>query len=491
MAAPAAATTPDFPAVEGGAFGKKALGWATFEFARNPYYNLVVIYVFAPYLANVVAGGGVTGQVVASINIAVAGIICAIMIPLLGQASDLGARIKPLAAMALLSLGISAAFLWFVAPGGLGLALGMVLLMIGYVSYTVAEVMHNAILPMAGRPKVLPVVSGMGIGLGNLGAVIALVLMLVLVILPVRAGDGEARPFGLNPDDFEHVRIVGPAVAVWMLLFILPFFLFVPEVPNRRGSWRGAMGMILFGEPDGTPKRGRLATRAKGIAGYLRGLNGDHPDACRFLIARLIYADGMAALLTIGAVYVSGFLLFSETEVIIMGLATSVLAAMGAFAAGWLDTWLGARRAVILELSSLLFLLLFLFSITRESLFFGLIAVPPESDPEAIFGSLSDQVYMALIVPAAMLVGAVITSSRVLLLQLAPAGRVGEFFGLYQIAGTITVWMGPMLVGVFTIVSGSQRVGMTAIWILLGVGLAILLTIRKGARMRAFGEAAE
>lgn len=471
-------------AITGGVFGPKALGWAIFEFARNPYYNLIVIYVFSPYLAGAVAGGGVTGQIVASVTIAIAGLLCAMLVPLLGQSADMGARIKPLTGLALGVLSASAACLWFVTPGGGGLALGMALLVTGYVSYTVAEVMHNAILPMAGRPKALPMVSGLGIGLGNLGAVIALILMLLLVILPARDG---AAPFGLDPDAFEHIRIVGPAVAIWMLVLVWPFFLLVPEVPDRRGSWRGAMGMILFGEPDGTPKRGRFATRLRGITNYLRRLARETPDASRFLLARLIYADGMAALLTIGAVYVSGYLKFSETEVLLMGLATSVIAAVGALMGGVLDSWLGARRAVIAELSSLLVLLVLLFSITPDALVFGLVPVPAPANPDALYASLADKAYMALIVPAALLVGAIITSSRVLMLQLAPEDRIGEFFGLYQIAGTITVWMGPGLVAVFTALSGSQRIGMTAIWILLGAGLAILLTIRKGARGRALG----
>lgn len=469
-------------ATTGGVFGPKALGWAIFEFARNPYYNLIVIYVFSPYLAGAVAGGGGTGQITASVTIAIAGLVCAMLVPLLGQSADMGARIKPLTALALGVLAASAACLWFVTPGGGGLALGMTLLIIGYVSYTIAEVMHNAILPMAGRPKALPMVSGLGIGLGNFGAVIALVLMLFLVILPAREG---AAPFGLDPGAFEHIRIVGPAVAVWMLVLVWPFFVLVPEVPDRKGSWRGAMGMILFGEPDGTSRRGRFTTRLKGINSYLRRLARETPDASRFLLARLIYADGMAALLTIGAVYVSGYLLFSETEVLVMGLATSIIAGVGALMGGFLDSWLGARRAVIAELSSLLVLLILLFSITPDSLVFGLVPVPAPANPEALYASLADKVYMALIVPAALLVGAIITSSRVLMLQLAPEQRIGEFFGLYQIAGTITVWMGPGLVAVLTAFSGSQRVGMTAIWILLGAGLAILLTIRKGSRGRA------
>jgi len=95
-----------------------------------------------------------------------------------------------------------------------------------------------------------------------------------------------------------------------------------------------------------------------------------------------------------------------------------------------------------------------------------------------VFRTLSDLVYLGLISVIAVTATASISSSRTMLVTLAPPGRSGEFFGLYAIAGTITVWMGPLLVEQFTLWSGDQRIGMTSIHLLFAVGFLVLLAVR-------------
>ncbi|NQY14504.1 MAG: hypothetical protein HRT81_11675 [Henriciella sp.] len=75
-------------AVTGKALGIKGIAWAIFEWARNPYYNIIVIYVFTPYFADQVVGGGAAGQTVVANTIATAGLIMAVLAPILGVIVD-------------------------------------------------------------------------------------------------------------------------------------------------------------------------------------------------------------------------------------------------------------------------------------------------------------------------------------------------------------------------------------------------------------------
>ncbi len=478
-------------AVTGGPFGRKAFGWAMFEFARNPYYNLMVIYVFAPYFAREIAGGGADGQVWAGMNITIAGLVCAVTVPLIGAAGDRGCRLKPVIAFFMGLLGLVAALTWFVQPswGGWALVLGVVTAVIGYCSYTYGEVLHNAMLARSARRSALPAVSGIGLGFGNLAAAMVFIIMLWAFIIPVEMpglpGFPDGPLFGLDPDAREHIRIVGPVIAVWLAIFILPFFLMMPDTSPARSSWSQALGAIVFGGPGLGSKWSRFRTQLKRLRGYLEGLSRDCPDAFRFLLARLLFADALAALLTIGGVYASGVLDLTQTELIVLAILSTVGAMAGAFLGGVLDSAFGPRRALIGELMVLFVGLILLISFTRESLLFGLVANNPAVHEGNFFQSTAKIGYTAALFPLSMAVGAVITSARVLMVQLAPPARIGEFFGLFTIAGTITVWMGPALVSILTAVSGSQRIGMIGIGVLLLAGLSLLLTIRSGARARS------
>jgi UMF1 family MFS transporter len=458
-----------------------------FEFARNPYYNLVVIYIFAPYFAREVAGGGADGQAWAGLSVTLAGLVCAVTVPLIGAAADRGTSLKSALAMLLTVLGLTSLSLWFVTPGSgaAGLALGVTLSVIGYCAYTYTELLHNAMLSMTARPSALPMVSGIALGLGNSAAVLMFLIMLAFFILPVQMpgalGLGTMPAFGLDASAFEHVRVVGPAVALWLALFIAPFFLLMPDRHPVTTPWTRAFRDVLNGDGRG----GGLGARLTAFRRHLASLNRDAPDAMRFLLARLAYADGMAALLALGAVYAQGFLGWGPVELVVLAITSSSCAALGAAIGGALDRWLGPRRALLFELGALLSLFAVSIGVTEDAILYGLIPAGEPLHSGALFARLPDLTYLGLILPMAMMVGAVITSSRVMLVQLAPVHRQGEFFGLFFVVGTVTVWIGPGLVSLTTALSGDQRIGMASISVLFLIGLALLTTIRKGARARA------
>lgn len=466
----------------GGPLDKTGFAWAVFEWARNPYYILIVIYIFAPYFARDIIGGDLLasgtldhlepeaaraaanaqGQATIATVTKWAGMIAALTAPFLGAALDRGGRLKPILALFLGSITICSALLWFAMPGGEGLSTTMVmaLLVIAYVSYTYSEVTHNAMLAVAGAPQRLSMISGLGLGLGNLAGTLMFVAIAALFVLPAATGWPFAEPqFGFDLSKFEHMRIAGPLCAVWLALFSIHFFAYAKDPGTPGASWRKA---VIDGSRS-VIQTFREAARYK--------------ELLKFLVARMFYADAMAALLALSAVYVSLFLGWDFLEMLCYAIFASACAFGGGIFGGWLDMRVGVKRALIIEILGMMAAMITQWSITRETLFFGLIDNYQVWDG-LVFKTLSDLTYLGLISIVAITVTASISSGRTMLVTLAPKGRSGEFFGLYAIAGTITVWMGPLLVEQFTLWSGDQRIGMSSITILFAIGLVVLLLVK-------------
>nr|WP_070960745.1 MFS transporter [Hyphomonas sp. Mor2] len=459
----------DFSGATGKALGIKGLAWAVFEWARNPYYNVIVIYVFTPYFAREVVGGGPEGQTVVANTIAAAGIIMAILAPILGVIVDKGGRKKLFIFVVLLTMGICSAGLGFILPGAPGAVMfGTILLATAYCCYTISELLHNALLPAAGEPKALPMISGLGLAFGNIAGVIMLIgLIAVSYLSPwVQAQTGGIGPYS------------GPIVAVWLGLFIIPFFMFMPDHIGSSGSWRRA-AVDTF-----TPPNFRLWGKPAGLNYLWSGpVNAfqfiiqkfrESPNVMKFLLARMIYADGLAVLLTLGGVYVAGVLGWGLTEVMVFGIAGSLIGALGGVVGGALDGWLGPKRALIVELSAIICMLVLQVSITQEALLFGLIPAGHEiwtGFGTGLFTTLSDVVYFLFIIPTAISIVACISSSRYMLVHISPPEKIGEFFGFYAMAASVTVWIGPLVVGFMTAAFNDQRIGFSGVGILFIAGL--------------------
>ncbi|MEO9463786.1 MAG: MFS transporter [Marinomonas sp.] len=467
----------------GGALGKTGFAWAIFEWARNPYYILIVIFVFAPYFARDIIGADLLasgkldnlspeaakqaanaqGQAAIASVTKWAGFAAALSAPILGAALDRGGRRKPILALMLGTIAVLSWLLWYAVPGeeGLPTRVIMLILVVAYVSFTFSEVTHNSMLTAAGRADRLSMISGLALGLGNLAAVLIFAALVCLFVLPAMIQWPFQEPqFGIDLDRFEHMRIVGPICAVWLAVFSVPFFLYGKDPGTRGASWITAIKSSM-------PTV--LATLRKA---------SDHKELMKFLLARMFYADGVAALLALGAVYVSLFLEWGFLEITCYAIVGSVFAFAGGIFGGWLDTQIGVKRALMIEIFVMATAFALQLSLTTQTMLFGLYDNFTVWDG-LIFQTASDIAYLALIALIAIAATASISSSRAMLVTLAPKGRSGEFFGLFAIAGTITVWMGPLLVELGTNATGNQRVGMASIGMLFLIGFAGLIFVNE------------
>jgi UMF1 family MFS transporter len=442
-----------------------AWSWALFEWARNPYVLLCGIYVFAPYITNVVIGDPVRGQEVLASWHRISGLMVALTAPFLGAAADSMGRRLPLLGVIVALMIPAIALQWYATPdGGLPLwALGALVVFAG-VSFAWTEVLHNAMLTTVTPRKLMPRVSGLGLALGNASSVLLLIFVLVAIALPGTLLPGTPL-FGLDPAEHETSRVVTLICALWYLVFVIPMFLYTKDGSAGAGAKFGAAVQSGFAN----------------VVRTIRKLR-DYRNVATFLIARMFYADAKTAILIFSGVYASGVMGWGLVEMLLYGIFLSIVAVAGGFVGPWLDERFGSRNAVAIEIGVTFLCLIAMVSMVPDAIFF-VIAIDPAVRlwDAPIFQTIPQIAYLG----ASMIIGVSITaayaSSRTLMAKLAPKGMEGELFGLYALAGSATVWLGPLLVETFTATYQSQRAGFVSIAILLVAGLLLLMRVKPPA----------
>jgi MFS transporter, UMF1 family len=442
-----------------------AWSWALFEWARNPYIILCGVYVFAPYVTNIVVGDPVRGQVMLASWHTISGLTVALTAPFLGAAADSMRRRKPLLA-GVLALMIPAILMqWFALPGGAGLPLwgiGAAIIVAG-ISFAWTEVLHNAMITTVTPPRLIPSVSGLGLGLGNLASVLLLVFVLLTIALPGTAIPGEPL-FGLDPAEHEPSRSVVVICGLWLLVFSIPLFLYSPDGAPGAGETFGAA----------------VAKGARNVTRTLRKLR-EYRNVATFLVARMFYADGTTAILIFSGAYASGVMHWDLVEMLLYGVMLSVVAVSGGFVGAWLEGRIGSRNAVAAMVALTLACLLAMASMSPDTVLFAPVSTAPVWDGP-VFQTAPELAYLGASMLIAISITGAIASGRSLMAKLCPPGMEGELFGLYALANAATVWLGPLLVERFTSIYQSQRAGFASIGILLFIGVAILMFVRSPER---------
>lgn len=404
----------------------QAAAWALFDWANSPFPTIITTFVFGTYFTKAIAETPESGTSQWGWAMAVAGLVIAALGPLTGAAADRIGRRKPwLAAFSALCIAATA-LLWFATPEPSSVVLALGLVMVATVGFELGMVFYNAMLPDIAPPGMLGRLSGWAWGLGYAGGLAALVVALVVFV------QAETPPFGLDKAQAEHVRATTLLVAVWFALFSLPTFLLVPD--------RASAGIGV----------GRALRQALGDLRRLWSVFRGHRVLGRFLIARMVYIDGLNTLFAFGGIYAAGTFGLTLEQVIVLGIAMNVTAGLGAAAFGWLDDKAGARTTIVVGLIGILVLGGGLLVVEGTTLFW------------------------ALALPLGLFFGPVQSASRSMVARLAPPDLTTEMFGLYALSGKITAFAGPMVLAFATYLADSQRAGMATILLFVGGGLALL-----------------
>jgi UMF1 family MFS transporter len=437
--------------------------WALFDWANQPFFTVVTTFIFAPYFANVMVGDPVTGQAAWAFTQSVSGVLIALMSPFLGAMADAGGRRKPYVFFFQLLLALGCVALWWAYPDRPDL-IGPIsaAVVIATIGAEMSIVFNNAQLPHIVAPERMGWLSGFGWGLGYCGGLIALFVVLV-VSMPAMFGlaSEDGRPlFGLDPATHALERLVGPASALWLVVFVIPMFLFTPDAARRR---------LTLGEAARLGGRSLLHTVMR-----IRRFR----NALRYLIAFMLYNDGLAAIIAFGGIYAAATFGWSTVTLGVFGIVLTVFAIPGAFFGGRLDDRLGSKRTVQLAILGVIVASIGIVGVSADRILF-FIPAAELSPGRGLFGSLQEKVFMGFALLLGFCMGPMQAASRTMIGRLAPQGMTGEFFGLFALSGRATAWMAPLAIGIITEATDSNRFGISCVLIFLVLGFALLWTVRE------------
>jgi UMF1 family MFS transporter len=405
--------------------------WATYDWASSPFFAVIVTFVFATYFSEAVAPDAVSGTAWWGWAMTGSALLIAAASPVLGAIADVGGRRKPWLLLLSVTSAAATAALWWVAPEPAFVLLALLLVVLANTTLEIGQAFYNAMLPDLAPGGQVGRWSGWGWGLGYASGIAALGLLLLLFI------QTETPLLGLDKATAEHVRIAGPFVALWLLIFALPLFLVTPDRPQ--GS---------------LPAEEAIRQGLSMLRRTLRDLR-HYRQIALFLLARLIYNDGLNTLFAFGGIYAAGTFGMDTGEIIGFGIALNVAAGIGAFAFAWADDRWGSKPTILTALAGLLL--------------FGTIALL----------ATDKGVFFWIGLGVGTFVGPAQSASRTLMARLAPADRRTEMFGLYALTGKVTAFLGPFLFGTATYLAGTQRAGMATILVMFVIGGGLLTLVRE------------
>ena len=410
-------------------------GWRLFDWANSPFPTVIITFVFSAYFAQAVAENPTQGTSWWSAALTISAALIAILSPPLGAIADQTGRRKPWLAATTAVAVCGAAGLWFVAPDPAFLLLGAALVVVANVGFEISMVFYNAMLPDLAPPGRIGRLSGQAWALGYAGGLVCLLVALFVFV------QADPAPFGLDPDQAEHVRAVPLLVALWIAIFSIPTFLLTPDRPATGMPIRPAIKA-------GFAQLGQTVRRIR-----------EYREVAKYLLARLFYVDGMNTLFAFGGVYAAGTFGMSLAEIIQFGIALNVAAGLGAWGFGMIDDRIGPKKVVLMAILGMI--------LAATPLLF-------------VEGKL---MFWVFALPLGLFFGPAQTASRSLMARMAPPAMATEMFGLFALSGKATAFIGPLLVGTVTAATGSQRAGMATIAVLLVVGGALLLTVKTDSRL--------
>ncbi len=408
--------------------------WCLFDWANSAFPTVIVTFVFAAYFTQAVAADVVTGTAQWGYAMAASAFAVALSAPFCGAMADHSGRRKPWL-LALTALCVAAtALLWFTRPDPADALWALVCVGVANFAFEMGQVFYNSMLPDLSPKARIGRISGWGWGLGYAGGLVCLGLVLAGF---VQADDPW---FGLAKDSAQNLRAAAPLTAVWFAVFAVPLFVLTPDA--------AATGI------------GAREAFRRGVAALWETLKHikDYAQIARFLLARMIYTDGLNTLFAFGGIYAAGTFGMDFSELIIFGIGINLTAGLGAGLFAWIDDWIGPKRTILIAVAAL-------------TLFGGALLFVQSKTLFWVFG-----------LPLGIFVGPAQAASRSMMARLAPPRLRAEMFGLYALSGKATAFLGPVVLAWMTAYAGSQRAGMATILVFLITGMVLLWPVSDSRR---------
>ncbi|HED09531.1 MAG TPA: MFS transporter [Caldithrix abyssi] len=407
---------------------KEVFAWVLYDFANTSFSVIMVTVVFAVYFRDYIVGEislnipglpNNPGDFLWSIAGSLSMFLVALTSPILGAAADYSNRKKWFVFFYSFLCISSTILLYF--PGEGMIFTAMALFVLANFGFEGSLVFYNAFLPKIARPENIGRISGSGFAFGYVGAIISLLIALFYANLASDTGD---------------ITAMAPSfvwAALFFFIFSLPFYFWVDEPP-----------MIVERKHQNYIRIGILRT-VETIKKLRR-----FPQLLRFLGAYFVYIDGVNTVMFFGALFATQTLGFTMVEVIIFFAITQFAAIIGAFGLGSLSDRIGAKPTINITLV--------MWVVVTVGAYFS-------------YDAFSFYI-VGLIAGAAM--GASQAASRVLMAHFIPRGMEAEFYGFYALMGKFSAILGPLVFGLISSVTGSQRLAVLSISLFFISGYILL-----------------
>ena len=426
---------------------REITGWMMYDWANSAFSTTVVTALLGPYIQSLAEqasepfrlfGAAIEPGAIFPFAVSLSVILQVVFLPLLGAIADYTA-LKKRMLLAFAYTGAFATILLFFVHGNLfvrdgvpllsasgAVVLGSLLLIIANLCFGAAIVFYNSFLPQIVSPDRRDAVSSRGWALGYLGGGLYLLLNLVLLLV--------------MEDTTLAVRISLAGAGVWWLVFT---FLF----PRRR--------LVQRAPARARPPVNLLSHSVREVFKTLGELWRDYPMTLRYLVAYLIYNDGIQTVIVVAAAFATSELGVDAQTVLLLVLMIQFIAFGGALLFGKIAERTGAKRAIM-------------FSLVVWS---GIVIYA--------FAFLTNTVQLFILgVPLALVLGGSQALSRSLFSQMIPPEHEAEYFGFYEISERGTSWIGTFTFALAVQLTGSQRIAIVALIIFSIAGLALLSTVR-------------
>ena len=299
----------------------------------------------------------------------------------------------------------------------------LIIIGLGNICFEISTIFYNALLKKVSNEKNIGKISGIAWSLGYIGGILSLIICFFLFVNP-------SKPlFNLDKEKFEHIRIIGPFIGLWFLIFSIPSFIFIKEKKIKI-------------------KKINLIRNIK------KTFSSIEKRTFKFLISRMLYTDGLNTLFAFGGIYAATLFNMDFGEIILFGIVLNIFAGIGSIVFAFFDDKYGPRKIIKLCLLALIFICL-LILLSENKTFFWILGMG-----------------------IGLFIGGLQSTSRSCMARLSKSSDQSKMFGIYGLSGKITAFLGPYFVALLTTSFNNQKAGFISIIVFFILGYLIIRNLK-------------
>ncbi|PPR38277.1 MAG: hypothetical protein CFH26_00150 [Alphaproteobacteria bacterium MarineAlpha6_Bin4] len=402
---------------------KELCSWSLLDWANSAWPTVIITFIFSTYFVKNVAPNEIIGTSLWGYMLSISGLALAFLAPIIGIYSDIIKRRKVFLIISSCLTCLFAFLLWFADTNKNIILFILIIIGLGNVFFEISTVFYNALLKKVSDKNNIGKISGIAWSLGYIGGIVSLIICFLLFINP------EKPVFGLDKEKFEHVRIIGPFIGLWFLIFSIPSFIFIKEKKIK-------------------------IKRINLIANIKKTFLSIENTTLKFLISRMLYTDGLNTLFAFGGIYAATLYNMEFSEIILFGIALNISAGFGSVIFAFFDDKFGPRIIIKTCLISLISICSFIL-ITNNKILFWILGIG-----------------------IGLFIGGLQSTSRSCMARLSKINDQSKMFGIYGLSGKITAFLGPYFVALLTTTFNNQKAGFVSIIIFFILGYLIIKDLK-------------